>query len=55
MQIPLENHLFSGEYSILILDFLARFVHEACIRGLSEAQPFLSISSFRTGFAQSQY
>lgn len=39
----------------MAIDFLARFVREANIQGMSETQYFDVLSSFPTEFADSQY
>lgn len=49
----MSKHFFSDEDLIRILSFLARFMREADVRGISEAHAFIALSSFLTGFAQS--
>ena len=55
MDIKLKQHHFTGEDPIMVLDFLARFVREANIQEMSEAQAFLALPHFLDGFAKSQY
>lgn len=55
MELTLKDHRFSGEDPIRVLDFLARYVKEANIQAMSEAQAFIALPSFLIGFAKSQY
>jgi len=55
MEIRLSQHHFSGKDPIMVLDFLSRFVREAEIQEMSEAQALLALPSFLNGFAKSQY
>ncbi|CAN8069510.1 unnamed protein product [Agarophyton chilense] len=55
MQLSLRNQSFSGEDPILVLYFLARFVAEADILGLTEGQAFIALPYFMKGLAEDQY
>lgn len=39
----------------MTIDFLARFVREANIQEMSEAQGFTALPTFLTGFSKNQY
>lgn len=43
MYLSLKNHYFSGEELIPVLEFLARFVSEASILGISERQASMAL------------
>lgn len=55
MHLTLGKHIFDGKDQILILKFLARFVREADVLRMSEAQAFIALPHFLTGFALSQF
>jgi len=55
LDIKLNQQHFSGDDFILILEFLTRFVREANINEMSEAQAYLDLPSFLQGFALSQF
>ena len=39
LDLSLKKHIFSGEESIMVLNFLTRFVEEADTLGMTEAKP----------------
>lgn len=39
----------------MVLDFLARFVHEVEVNLMTEAQAYVALRYFLTGFAKEQY
>lgn len=53
--IAIRNHRFTIEEPIQVLDFLARFVREENIQGMSEDQDLIELTIFLTGFEKSQY
>lgn len=55
MELILAEHNFSGENSMILTDFLTRFVREADIQEVSEAQAFVALQSFFKGYARSKY
>lgn len=55
MDKPLMDHLFHSEESIWVLDVLARLGWEGDIQTILDAQEFISLPSFLTQFAKSQY
>ena len=55
LEIVLKEHHFDGSDPIRILDFLARFVKEADIQDMTEAQAYLALPKFLGGLAQSQF
>lgn len=55
MELTMKAHKFSGEDPILVLDFLSRFVAEADILRMSEAQAYIALPYFLTGLAEDQF
>lgn len=55
MARKLFNYHFFGENAILVIDFQARFVREAKIQEMFEAQALATLPSFFRGSANSQY
>ena len=55
MDTSLQRHRFSGGDPVLILEFLRRFVQEADILGMSEAQAFLALPKFLDGTAEAHF
>lgn len=55
MNVSLRDLTFDGVDGILVLEFLARFVAEADILEMSEAQAFLALPYFLRGFAAEQF
>lgn len=49
MALAQSNHYFRGEDPILVLDFLAQFVSEADIVGMSEGQAHIALPYFLQG------
>lgn len=50
-----QSIFFSDEDLIRILNFLARFMREADVQSISEAQAFIPLLSYLTGFVQGQF
>lgn len=46
MALKLSNHYFSGENTIVQIDFLTRFVGEDNIQKISKSQILIALSSF---------
>lgn len=55
MSISLWKREFDGRDPIQVLDFLARFVQEADILGMNEAQAYLALPYFLRGSAEEQF
>lgn len=55
MNVTMLKQKFSGEDPILVLDFLARFVQEADVLEMSEAQAYVALPYFLSGMAEDQY
>lgn len=59
MNSPLADHNPTGKDPIRILEFLARFVREDNIEGMSEVQTFITLKAFKreflTGLESSKY
>ena len=55
MAYSLEEHLFTGEKPILILDFLARFCDEADTLEMSEAQAYVALPYFLKSTAKDAF
>lgn len=55
MELKLFEHHFSGDDPILVMYFLTRFVPEANIQAMSEAQAFIALPSLLKEFGRCQY
>ena len=55
LTLTLKSHAFDGDDPILIFDFLTRFVNEADMLGMSEAQAFVALPAFLKGDAEVQF
>ena len=55
MGITLNERKFDGSDPILIIDFLVRFVKEANVHKLSEAQAFVTLPYFLNGMAREEF
>ena len=55
MEVTLKDRKFDGVDKIKVLSFLSRFVREADLLGMSEAQAVLAIPSFLKGNASIRY
>lgn len=51
----MQEHRFTGKDPIRTLDFLTRFVMEAIVQGIREAQYFIALLTFLTVLARSEY
>ena len=51
----MKEHTFDGSDLIKIFDFLHRFVNEAYMLAMSEAQPFIALSTFLADPAETQF
>ena len=55
LMISLGDFKFSGQDPILIFDFLTRITEEADINQMTEAQAFVALPRFLSGFAEVQF
>lgn len=55
MVLELQSHHFFGDYPIMVIDFLTKFVREANIQERSETQAFVAVPSFLKRFSKTQY
>ena len=51
----MKEHTFDGSDLIKIFDFLHRFVNEAYMLAMSEAQPFIALPTFLADPAETQF
>ena len=54
LELPMRCHTFDGRDPIHVLDFLARFVREADMLKMSEAQACIAVPYFLRGHAEQQ-
>lgn len=55
MQLSMRNQCFTGDDPILVLNFLARFVAEADVLGMSDAQAYLVLPYILRGVAEDDF
>ena len=55
LSLVLEKHIFDGTDPIRIFDFLSRFVNEADMLSMSEAQAFIALPMFLEDPAETQF
>ena len=55
LNLTLKNHTFDGNDPIKIFDFLSRFVNEADMLNMSEAQAFIALPIFLADPAETQF
>lgn len=55
LNLRIKNQTFDGKDLIRVLDFLARFVNEAVMLNMSEAQAFIALQTFFADTAETQF
>ena len=55
LRLTMNKHAFYGSDPIKIFDFLTRFVNEANILAMSEAQAFIALQTFLDDPAETQF